>query len=971
MEYTIGNLYHGFKLLRKEKIDEIKSTVKIFEHLKSGARLINLANSDDDKLFSIGFRTTPFDSTGVAHILEHSVLCGSRKFRTSDPFSDVAKSSLHTFMNAMTYTDKTIYPVGSRNHKDFMNLMDVYLDAVLHPKIYENHNILKQEGWRYELNDDNTLSYKGVVYSEMMGALSSPEETIINNIYSSLFPGTTYDNISGGDPNIIPQLTQENFEKFHSRFYHPSNSYIYLYGDMNLDKCLKFINEEYLDEFDKIEVSSAIDDAEACDKMVVLRNSYSINEDEEDDNKEFLALNFAYGKSCNPLEYLTHKILYNMFIESPASPIKRALLDAGIGESLVTGDDMNMDPTKQLLMPIVVKNSAKGNEEKFKKVILSTLEKLVMDGIDRDLLSSCINTIEFRLREITPYKGLQYNELVLESWLYDGDPTALLKYDSVINHLKEEVKNGYFEDFIKKNMLQNKHCSLVVLSAKKGLAAKNAKRLADKLEAYKNSLSEEELNKIKLQNEILRKEQSRKDSEEDKKTLPKLDLSEVDKNIEKLPQSIFKKDDITFLSHDLFTGKIEYIDFLFDISEFCEDDIKYISLLGEVLGELNTDKKNYTKLSAEIAKVTGGIESYVNVYTQHDDFTKYSPKFVISAKTVSANINETLRLVNEIITSTKFDDVVRIKEVIKEIKSKLELSVIEKGNVIGVNRVCSMVNSGSKIKEEAEGITYFKFVSDIVKNFETCSDNVISKLKSIFEKVFNKNNLIVSVCGEDEDNDSVINNLDSALNGIPSYEIKENLINDTLEEGSHAVITQSNVQYVIKGYNVAKLGETYSGSMRVLCNILDNEYYYPKVRREGGAYGCYTFLSRNGNIGVFSYRDPNLKRTIDVFDDTYKFLENLELSKNDMDNFIIGTIGQNYKPLTPKMKAIAATSDYISGITEDYKQKEKDEILSTRLEDVKGYAPMFKEIMNKGLCCTVGNEGNIKKNSDLFNVILK
>lgn len=971
MEYSLGNIYHGFKLLREEKIKEIQSDVKIFEHVKSGARLINLANNDDDKLFSIGFRTTPFDSTGVAHILEHSVLCGSRKFRTSDPFGDMSKSSLHTFMNAMTYTDKTIYPVGSRNHKDFMNLMDVYLDAVLHPRIYENHNILKQEGWRYELNDDNTLSYKGVVYSEMMGALSSPEETIINKIYSSLFKGTTYDNVSGGEPSVIPQLTQENFEKFHSKFYHPSNSYIYLYGDMDLDKCLEFIDKEYLDEFERIPVASAIEDAKLDGKMSVVRGSYSINEDEDDNNKEFLALNFAYEMSCNAEAYLTHKILYNMFIESTASPIKRALLDEGIGQSLVTGDDMNMDPTKQLLMPIVVKNVSKGKEDKFKDVVFSTFEKLVKEGIDKDLLASCINTVEFRLREITRNKGLQYNELVLESWLYDGDPTALLNYEKVINHLKEEAGNGYFENFIKKNMINNNHCSLVVLSPEKGLAAKNAEKLAKDLEDYKNSLSEEELNKIKVQNETLRKEQSRKDSEEDKKTMPKLDLSEVDKDIENIPQTIVNKGDITVLKHDIFTGKIEYIDFLFDISEFCEDDIKYISLLGEVLGELNTDKKNYTKLSAEIAKVTGGIESYVNVYTQHDDFTKYSPKFVISAKTVSANINETLRLVNEIITSTKFDDVVRIKEVIKEIKSKLELSVIEKGNVIGVNRVCSMVNSGSKIKEEAEGITYFKFVSDIVKNFETCSDNVISKLKSIFEKVFNKNNLIVSVCGEDEDNDSVINNLDSALNGIPSYEIKENLINDTLEEGSHAVITQSNVQYVIKGYNVAKLGETYSGSMRVLCNILDNEYYYPKVRREGGAYGCYTFLSRNGNIGVFSYRDPNLKRTIDVFDDTYKFLENLELSKNDMDNFIIGTIGQNYKPLTPKMKAIAATSDYISGITEDYKQKEKDEILSTRLEDVKGYAPMFKEIMNKGLCCTVGNEGNIKKNSDLFNVILK
>jgi len=353
MQFKTNEIYYGFKLLKEEKVEEAQSMARIFEHVKSGARLLHLENEDDNKLFSISFRTTPTDSTGVAHILEHSVLCGSRKFKAKDPFGDMAKSSLHTFLNAMTFTDKTMYPVGSRNSKDFMNLIDVYLDAVLHPRIYENHEILRQEGWRYELDENtNKLAYKGVVYSEMQGAMSSPEEVICSDIYRSLFPNTTYAFVSGGDPEVIPNLTQEDFEKFHSKFYHPSNSYIYLYGNQDLEACLKFINDEYLYEFDRIEIPSRIEDVKNFEGMIERTANYSIGEDENEENKAFLALNFAFEETRNGEAYLATKILYNMLIESSASPIKASLLKAGIGECIITRDDMNMDATKEILFPI-------------------------------------------------------------------------------------------------------------------------------------------------------------------------------------------------------------------------------------------------------------------------------------------------------------------------------------------------------------------------------------------------------------------------------------------------------------------------------------------------------------------------------------------------------------------------------------------------------------------------------------------
>lgn len=960
-------IYHGFKLLHKEEIKEIKSTVEVFEHVKSGARLIHLGNNDDDKLFSIGFRTTPSNSTGVAHILEHSVLCGSKKFKTKNPFSDMSKSSLHTFMNAMTYTDKTIYPVGSRNFKDFMNLMDVYLDAVLNPRIYQNHNILKQEGWRYELDKDNKLSYKGVVYSEMQGALSSPEEIIINKIYESLLKNTTYQYVSGGDPEDIPNLTQEEFEEFHSKFYHPSNSYIYLYGDEDLDECLSFIDREYLSKYNKIEIPSYIDNADYEDNMVRIKGTYSINEDADDKNKEFFALNFAYENTSNALAYLTHKILYNLLIESPASPIKKELLKAGIGEALVTGEDMNMDPTKEILMPIVVKNAAKGEEEKFKDIILSTLKKLVKDGINRDLLESCINTIEFRLREITSYKGLQYNELVLESWLYDGDPTAHLRFDKTLSYLKEHIKDGYFENFINKNMIENKHCSLVVLSPEKGLAAKKAKKLEEKLENYKNSLSSKEIEKIREENELLKKEQIRKDTEEDKKTIPTLSLDEIDKKVEKIPQEVVKEKNITFLKHEIFTGNIQYINLLFDISGIEEKDISYLSLLSDVLGKVDTKEKGYSKLLTETAKVTGGINFNINVYTPKNNIEKYEPKFQVSFKAISENTNEALKLVNEILTSTSFKDVDRIHEVIKEKRANLELDVINRGNSFGIIKACSMIRPDGTYNERIKGESYFSFLCKLDKNFEEYSKEIAEKLNSIYNKVFNTNNLIVSLVGEE--NSKTLNNIDLVLTGLKNEIEKPKLLTEADKAQVVGIITNSNVQYVVKSYDVTKLGYNYSGKMQVMSKILDSEYLYPKVRLQGGAYGCYSYVKESGIIGVFSYRDPNLNRTIDVYNEAYKFLENLELSDRDMENFIIGTIGSQYRPLTPRLKGEKAVSDYICGISYEDNQKEKDEILNTTLEDIKSYSDMIKQVMDQNICCVVGNKENILKDRDKFNKI--
>ncbi len=976
MQFKINEMYHGFKLLEQEKIDEIQSVARVFEHVKTGARLLHLENEDDNKLFSIGFRTTPTDSTGVAHILEHSVLCGSRKFKTKDPFGDIAKSSLNTFLNAMTYTDKTIYPVSSRNHKDFMNLMDVYLDAVLHPRIYENHEILRQEGWRYEVDPKtNKLSYKGVVYSEMQGALSSPEQVICSDIYSSLFPNTTYAFVSGGDPEEIPSLTQEDFEKFHSKFYHPSNSYIFLYGDQNLEQCLKFINDEYLQEFDRIEIPSHIENVEAFKSMVENASQYSIIEDEEEKNKAFLALSFAFEETSSAKAYLTNEILYNMLIESSASPIKEALLKAGIGECIITIDEMNMDPTKQMLFPIVVKNADSSMKDKFKEIILRTLKELVKNSIDENQLQAAINTVEFNLREADPWrianKGIQYNEKVLNSWIYDGNPLAHLKYEKNLNDIKEAIKDRYFENFIEKNMVKNSHCSLVVLNPKKGLENEKNKALEEKLEKYRISLSEEDLQKLIDRNKKLQEAQVKVDTEEEKKTIPKLPMEEIDKKAEQIPQEVIKEQGITILKHHINTNKIAYINLLFDGKIIEEEYIPYLGLLGDILGELDTERKTYSELITEVYKNTGGITFKNEIYTEKNNDRVYHPKFTIKSKAISDNIPKLLELINEIITTTKFDDMNRIKQVIQEIKSKLQMRIINAGHEIAMNKAFSKFSYAQEYKNRINGASYYEFICNLEKNFEDNSDEIKSNLIKVYETIFNKNNLIVSIVGEEDESQKLLSSINIILHNIKDSICEVSKFECKQTKDVEGLITASNVQYVVKGFNFARLDYKYSGKMKVLQNILESEYLYPRVRLQGGAYGCYIDMNNDGNLAFFSYRDPNLTRTIDVYNETYKFLENVDFAKEDMENFIIGTVGRVYRPLTPDKKGEKAVGDYICNITYEDVQRERDEILNTTIEDIKSYAKMIKSGMDEHYCCVVGNEGKIKENEAIFNKISK
>ena len=968
--FQVNNTYHGFKLVEEEEIKEIQSTARIFYHEKSGARLLHLENEDDNKVFSIAFRTPPSDSTGVPHIIEHCVLSGSRKYKTKEPFMDMVKGSLQTFINAMTYSDKTVYPVASRNEKDFFNLMDVYLDAVFYPRIYEDPKIFMQEGWHYELfNKEDKIIYNGVVYNEMLGAYSSPERILEENIAKSLYPDSCYRYSSGGNPYEIPKLTYEDFLDFHRRFYHPSNSYIYLYGNGDIKKQLKFIDENYLSNFHKIEIDSHIDLQKPFSARREIHDFYPISRDENDTNRSYLSINFVLGENTDLETYLMNHILAIMLVESPAAPLKKALIDEGIGEDIFPISTGGL----QAGFGIVAKNTCEDRKEDFVKVVFSTLNRLVEEGLDKKLIEASINIVEYDLREASrfPTKGIIYNINSLDSWLYDGHPLSHLKYEETLNKLRANIETGYFEKFIKERIIDNPHSSLVVISPKKGLGEEKDKAIEEELAQYKQSLSQEEIEALIDENKKLKEMQLSEDSPEAKATIPKLSISDVDPKAEIIPQEVIEEEGYTILFHHIFTSKIGYLDLYFDVSMVDRDLIPYINLLTGVLGKVDTKSKSYSELSNEIYVNTGGINFDTSVYTEKDEDDIIYPKLIIKGKAIGKNIIKLMELISELITQSKIEDVKRIKELLQQIKSRIEMSIFDKGHAVAAGRVSSYFSKSKKYLEELKGLDFYWFISDILDNFDQNSEKILSNLNKVYNMVFNINNLIISFTGDREDFSIVKDNLKLIREGLNREKFEAKAYSFSEERVNEGIYSSANVQYVSKGYNFKKLGYKYNGSMKVLTTILNGDYLHNRIRAQGGAYGAGIILDRTGYLTTYSYRDPNLENTVNVYDNMADYINNLNLDESELSTYIIGTISRLDPATTPHMKGQIATNRYISKISQSDVQKTRDEVLNTKLEDIKALAPLIEDVMKENYLCVLGNETIIKQNSQLFNKLVQ
>ncbi len=967
----------AYEYVFEEKLEDVNGVGTVLEHKKTGARIAIVANDDNNKVFSIGFRTPPTNSTGVAHIIEHSVLCGSKNFPAKDPFVELAKGSLNTFLNAMTYPDKTVYPVASMNDQDFKNLMHVYMDAVLYPNIYQRKEIFQQEGWHYELEDEQSeLKYNGVVYNEMKGAFSSPESQLYRLIQNSLFPDTAYGVESGGDPDHIPELSYEEFIDFHKTYYHPSNSYIYLYGDMDFEERLDWLDKEYLNQYDRHPVDSEVKLQKGFDAIREVETHYSLSENESLNENTYLSLNAVVGSSLDKELSLTFQILDYVLLQAPGAPIKQALLDAGIGKDILGGYE---DEILQTTFTIIAKNSDDDKKNQMLGLVKDVLSKLVDEGIDEKSLRAAINFYEFKYRE-ADYgqfpKGLLYGLRAMSGWLHDDKkPFLHLKDSTGYAFLKDKIGTGYYEKCIKEYLLDNPHSSLVILKPKTGLGNEKEEKLKEKLASYKATLTSEEIQTIIKETKNLREYQEIPSTKEELEMIPLLTREDIEKKVRPIFNEELNVDGVKVIRHNIYTNKIAYLRLLFNVKEVPKELLPYASLLSFVLGYVDTNNHSYLDLSNEVNIHTGGISTNVISFSVKGSSENFHPVFEFTTKVLYDKLTEAFRLIEEMLHQTKLEDTKRLKEIVDEIKSKLQMHFNSAGHSVAVDRAMSYYSVHGLFKETTTGITFYKFMEELADNFASKAEDTIKKLKELMQMIFTKSNLMISITADDEGykrfedklpefTDKLILKADSKL--YESYDTSS-LQPVCFNEGFK---TAMQVQYVARAGNFLKAGLKYTGALKVLKTILSYDYLWNNVRVKGGAYGCMCgFSGVDGDAYFTSYRDPNLRDTNNIYEKAPEYVKNFTADERDITKYIIGTFSTMDTPLTPQSQGKRSLSMYIAGLTVEDLQKERDEVLNVTIEDIRALHAVIQAFLDAGNICVIGNESRITENKDMFKEI--
>ncbi len=964
-------IHSAYELIKEEKLSDIESVGYVLRHKKSGASIAIIENDDDNKVFYIGFRTPPKDSTGVAHIVEHTVLCGSDKYPVKDPFVELVKGSLNTFLNAMTYPDKTVYPVASTNDKDFDNLIDVYMDAVLHPNIYKYKEIFEQEGWHYELeNEDGELTINGVVYNEMKGAFSSPEDVLQREILTSLFPDNTYALESGGDPKVIPSLTYEDFIAFHKKFYHPCNSYIYLYGNMDTYSKLEYLDKEYLSKYDVIEVDSQIPLQKAFEKPVDIRKEYSIASTDDGANSTYIARNYVVGDVTDVELYQAFDILDYALISSPGAPVKKALIDAGIGEDVSGFFDTN---TRQPIFNISVRGANEEDKSRFNNIIDKTLREQVEKGIDKKAIRAAINANEFRLREAdfgSYPKGLMYGLSILDSWLYEKDlPFIHLHGIDVFNSLKSKIHEGYFEKLVDDYLINNKHQSVVLLAPKAGLTSEDDEALKNKLKDIKAAMSSEEIKQIVEHTAYLKEYQSTPSTKEELMTIPMLKREDLKKEARPYAIDEYKVNGHTVVHHNIATTGIHYLNLVFDISDIGYEDLMYASLLEKILGYIDTENYSYTDFANEVNMMIGGLAPVLTMYEKKDDPFDVSIKMEVRAKFLYEDVEAAIFLILQMIAGSDFSDEKRIHELIVQQKSRCEAMLTSSGHLVAANRARLGFSKKALLKEYTAGIEFYEFLKKLDENFENEKEDIKSRLNYLLSNIFSMDRLLVSSTGRDRALGQAIGQLSVLETKLPLTGILKKQNKPKFSYKNEGIMDASQIQYVSRAGNLLKAGYSYNGCYKILKTILGYDYFWINVRVTGGAYGCMSGFNRDGEVFFVSYRDPNLVETKEIFEKTPEYIKNFEADERDMTKYIIGTISGMDTPLTPSLLSLRNLSAYLTGMTYERLQQERDEVLSATAEDIRALAEPVAALLKQDYFCVVGNEDNIKANEKLFDEI--
>ncbi|MCR5824076.1 MAG: insulinase family protein [Lachnospiraceae bacterium] len=958
----------GYELIGIEELKDAKGTGLLFRHKKTGARIGVVKNNDENKVFSIGFKTPPKDSTGVAHITEHTVLCGSEKFPSKDPFIELVKGSLNTFLNAMTFSDKTMYPVASCNDKDFRNLEDVYLDAVFHPNLHKVDEIFKQEGWHYELeNENDDIKINGVVYSEMKGVFSNPDSVAQRSITDVLFPDTEYGVESGGDPDVIPDLTIENYRAFHKTFYHPSNSYIWLYGDIDVEEQLTWMDKAYLSEFDKIEVDSSIKVQKPYGTIKRFEKFYNVEEEREDGKGVYYSYNVLAGENTDLIKGLSFEVLDYCLFGAPGAPVKKALIDAGIGDEVFDYYDGGV---LQPYFTVNVKNAKPGLTDKFVEVIRTALKKCADEGISQNTINAAINIQEFKYREADfggyP-KGLMYGITAMSTWLYNDNMVFdNMRMGEAYAELRKKVGTSWFEDIIREYFLDSKHGAVLTVLPKVGLNKEKSDALAKKLASYKASLSKDELKKLIDDTAKLKKYQSEPSSEEDTKKIPLLEISDIKKegkdfNNEKILPYLGN-----VVWHDYDTNGIAYIRLGFKVDCLSSEELVYATLLNDSLAVVDTDKHGYGELNDEINMYTGGIHSNMDYYVDYNDYKKYTPFLFLNGSCLYGQIDKTFELMREIISGSKYNDVKRNKEIFLENKSGMESRLMGNGTAIASIRLRAYDSESGVFDDSVNGVGYYRGLKKIVEDYDKNADAVAEKIKEVAGKIFTRENLIVSIISDKDGADRCTKGIESIYDVLPSRKQAEAL-KLRVAVKNEGFKTPGTVQYVCRGGNFKKAGFDRSGVMNVLTSTLSYGYLWNEVRVKGGAYGAWMRLSMDSGFAYMgSYRDPNLRQTNEIFEKLPEYLEKFEADEREMTKAVIGTFGKIDSPLTPRQMGERAFNAYVCGRTFEDVMKERNEALNCTVQDLRNVAPLIRSILDQKLMCTIGSASAVDECKDLF-----
>ena len=962
-----------YEILDEHRVEDVQSDGFILRHKKSGARIAILSNNDDNKVFYIGFRTPPEDETGVPHIIEHTTLCGSKKFPVKDPFIELAKGSLNTFLNAMTYPDKTVYPVASCNDQDFKNLMDVYLDAVFNPNITKYEEIFKQEGWHYELTGkDDELKINGVVYNEMKGAYSSPDEVLSSQIYRSLFPDNTYSKDSGGNPEYIPKLTYEAYLDFYHKYYHPSNSYIYLYGDMDVVERLEWLDKEYLSQYEYKKVNSEINKQPAFDEIKNVEAQYSITMDDSQENKTYLSYNRVVGDTLDKMLYQAFDVLDYALVSSPGAPVKQALIDAGIGDDVYGSYDAGI---LQPVFSFVAKNANASQADEFESIIENTLKEVVKTGINKEALLAGINSSEFKFREADfgqfP-KGLLFGLNCLDSWLFDDmKPFIHLECLDTFAKLRRAVDTDYFEKLIQEYLLDNTHGSSVTVKPKRGLGNEKEEALAKELSDYKASLSDEEIKKLVEDTEHLKKYQEEPSSDEDLRKLPMLTRADMKKNA--MPFSNIEDEllDVKVVRHDIESNGIDYISFLFDAGDFEQSELGYLGFFTNALGLVSTEKYSYTDLANATNIYTGGISTGTASHPDIKDRNNFVFKFEVKLKVLEKNLDKALELMQQMLLTSDFTDTKRLGELVAQIKARLQANLSSSGHLVAAMRSMSSFSRYALYQDELKGIAFYRSICRIEKELSESPERVSDKLAAIAKKLFARNRMLISFTGNNKAYGNAKPSLEKVIAGFNKMSTIGKQAEVHFNTAKEAFVDASQIQYVAKTGDFVCEGYEYTGALRLLRIILSYDYLWINVRVKGGAYGCMNTFLRSGESYFVSYRDPNLSDTLDVYDRIPEYIKSFSPDERDMTKYIIGTFSALDTPMNPEAKGSRSLSAYLEGITYEQIQKERDEILNAQPEDIRRLADLVEAVLKKDSICVIGNENMIKESAGLFENVEK